>query len=39
MKVYDTFILRYVYIYVVLYISSNSTFIWCIYWFVFCWNL
>jgi len=27
------------YIYVVLYISSNSTFIWCIDWFVFCWNL
>ena len=26
-------------IYVVIFISSNSTFLWCIYWFVFCWNL
>jgi hypothetical protein len=32
-------ILHYVYIYVVLYISINSTFILCIYWFVTCWNL
>ena len=32
-------ILHYVYIYVVSYISINSTFIWCIYWFVTCWNL
>ena len=48
-NLYDTFvniifwkpILHYVYIYVVLYISSNSTFTWSIYWFVTTcsWNL